>query len=530
VVRAMKPVSDPALLSQLNTPARMPVSDPALLAELDGPTEPQKAPLVNRAANLGAAYVDSRTFGLGPKVAAGIGSAIAKPVLEGVEALGGKEAPAFTDLYKMGVDKYSSPGKQAFKDDPALAVAASVAGGLKSGKQILGTKAGAQTANWLRTGNAGQRIAKGALVAAPSGALYGSGTSDVGDELSGAAKGAAIGAIGGAAVPAITSALGSAVKGASNIKTGIMSRSIEDLDDAAAAIKQRSSDSYAKMRQIGAVLNPQSTQNVAQRIAKDLAADGNLNPKLHDKSLAMFEEIQDATKKGAIGLEDLDQWRQVLGDIAGNFSDKVNARKATIMIKAIDDVVENIQDKDLIAGGEEAIQALKYGRQEWARQSKFNAVTDIIRNADGDANKLKRDLEKFRVNPKKTRGWSDAEKEALMSASRQTTGEGALKLLGKFGFDLGSGRAVGNTALPVLGGVAGGIGTASVGPAMAIPAVGTVARMGQKALARGKAESLLGVIENGAPMQQLTYSQRMGQALGNSPVTNKMAKALQVLP
>lgn len=344
------------------------------------------------------------------------------------------------------------------------------------------------------------RSAGSAAVAAPVGGLYAAGEADAGKRLEAMGEGARNTAFVAAALPVAGAVIGglggAAIKGAKNIKTGIAARLPEELDDAAMAIRDQATRQYAKMRDAGAVFSPQATQKIQDEISQTLAKDGSLNPRLHDKVLAVYDDINNSLSKGAVGLEELDQWRQVLGDIAGNFSDRVNARKATLMIKSIDDVVEKVQPNDLLTGGVEAVDALRAGREAWARQSKFSAVAEIVKNAGNDAYKLKRDLEKMLLNPKKHRGFSKVEMEALKTAARQTTGEGILKALGKFGFDIGSSRGIGNTALPTIGGIAAGL-SGGTGAGVLVPIAGTAARQGQKLLAFGKAEELLKVIEQG---------------------------------
>lgn len=354
-------------------------------------------------------------------------------------------------------------------------------------------------------GNLAAKMVGGAAVAAPVTGAYFAGEAQPGEMGEQFMQGAKLGGTLGAALPvagAVVGGLGgAAIKGAKNIKAGIGARGADELDDAAMAIKDVATQQYAKMRQAGAVFSPNATQNIQAKISQTLAQDGALNPRLHDKVLAVYDDISQGLSKGAVGLDELDQWRQVLGDIAGNFSDKVNARKATIMIKSIDDLVENVQPTDLISGGKQAVDALKAGREAWARQSRFRAVADIVKNSGNDVNKLKRDLTKMLLNPKKTRGFSKQEMDALKEAARQTTGEGIMKMVGKFGFDIGSGSATGNTGLPVITGTLTGLGSLATGGTggigVAIPAVGTVARSTQKALGFGKAENLLKLIEQG---------------------------------
>lgn len=349
-------------------------------------------------------------------------------------------------------------------------------------------------------GNLATRMAGGAAVAAPAFGAYKAGESEPGQRLDAFKEGMGTGAVVGAALPVAGAVVGgiggAALKGTKNAITGATARSVDDLREVAQTIRDSSSEAYSKMRDAGAILGPQATQNIALNLTETLKKDGALNPRLHDKVLAVYDDIQQAASKGAIGLEELDQWRQVLGDIAGNLGDKVNGRKAKLLMNGIDDIVNNVAPSDLLNGSVEAIDALKSGRALWAKQSKFNSVVDVINKSGGDANKLKRDLEKMLIDPRKTRGWSEAEKMALKDAARQTTGEGLLKMVGKFGFDLGSNLSVGNTALPAIGGVLAGTGS-GIGAGALVPVVGTAARSTQKAIARGKAENLLKIIEQG---------------------------------
>ncbi|NCC41584.1 MAG: hypothetical protein EOM21_19625 [Gammaproteobacteria bacterium] len=383
---------------------------------------------------------------------------------------------------------------EQMRERPVTSIASNIGGGIATIGTGATTRAGAAAGNFLRAGNTAARAGKGIATGAASGAAYGAGAGMDGDKAGGAKRGAVLGGVTGFAAPVLGSAASSAVGGTKNIFRGIGARGEAALNDAAQSIREVGTRAYEKMRSTGATFTPQASQRIVQKLDNALANDGPLNPRLHDKVTAVMDDVRE---NGFQDLEQLDQWRQVLGDVAGNFSDKVNQRKARLLINAIDDEILDIQPQDLSAGSREAVDALLEGREAWSRRAKFETVADIVKNAAGDANKLKRDLEKLRMNKKKTAGWSADEMNALALASKQTTGEGALKLLGKFGFDLGSGRAVGNTALPVAGGLLAGAGTGSLGPAAAIPAIGTAARMGQKALASGKAENLLRAIERG---------------------------------
>lgn len=136
----------------------------------------------------------------------------------------------------------------------------------------------------------------------------------------------------------------------------------------------------------------------------------------------------------------------------------------------------------------EAVDLLNQGRRQYQQASKFEDVSDILTKADGDPNKIKSGLTRFLNNENNTRGWSDAEKAALKNAASGSGTEKLLKMFGKFGFDPGNSLTMGNTVAPVIGGAVGGLGA---------PVGGTIARVGQKLAARGKAQNLLDTLQNG---------------------------------
>jgi len=379
---------------------------------------------------------------------------------------------------------------------PVASTVAEMTGALSTGVTGAATKTGSKIARWLSSGKLPTRMAKGAAVSAPSGFTYGAGSAegDLDERLKAGGEMALTSAVlaptvigGGAAVKHVAG-------GTKNLYKGFRARDVEALEQAANTIKDRSKQAYSYFRESGAKFKPQVSQKIIKQLESDLVSDGKLNPRLHDKVVGLMSDMKKEMKKTDLTLEGLDQWRQLFGEVAGNYTDKVNARKASLLMRSIDDAMGNINHKDLMEGTQEAIDALNLGRSEWARQSKFNQITDIVRKSDGDANYLKRELKKFVNNPKKTRGFTKEEMETLNEAATTSFGEGIMKMLGKFGIDLGNSR-IGNTALPVLGGAAATTAGGGIVGGAAVPAIGTGARYGQKLLARGKAEKLLKTIE-----------------------------------
>lgn len=166
---------------------------------------------LEKGVNLAASAAKGATFALGPKIASGVGSAIAKPVLEGVELLGGPEAPSYEQLYKMGVEKYSAPQQQAAQDMPLSALGAELAGGIVGGVGLAGTKAARAFGALARRGGPIGRIGAGAVAGESAQRVYEAGEAPAGQEGEVLGReGVSMGGVLGGAVPAV-GALGRAV-------------------------------------------------------------------------------------------------------------------------------------------------------------------------------------------------------------------------------------------------------------------------------------------------------------------------------
>jgi hypothetical protein len=444
---------------------------------------PETSTQMNTVEGAARGALQGATFGFGDEIVAGVG---ALPL----SLISGKD---IGQSYNELLDQERGRISQFREERPITAIGSEIGGSIGTGIAGLGTKAGAATARFIGSGGLPARIGKGALAGSASGGLYGLGTGEEGVRLESAGQGAVLGGAFGGAVPAAGALVKSSSKGLENTYKGFKARDVEQLQAASDAIKQRSQSAYQAMRESGATLKPQSAANVYRQMQEALTSE-KLNPRLHDKVIGLMEDMKEEVLNGDITVEGFDQWRQLFGEVAGNFTDKVNARKAKQIMSAMDDAITSVKPDDIITNDPNAINALKTARSEWAKKSKFDAISDIVKKSEGDANYLKRELKKFVNNPKKTRGFTKDELKQLNFAATQTAGESILKTLGKFGFDLGSSLSVGNTALPVIGGyLSTGI----------LPAVGTVARQGQKYIARGKAEDVLRLIEQGGNPNQL---------------------------
>jgi hypothetical protein len=357
-------------------------------------------------------------------------------------------------------------------------------------------------------------------------------------------KGAATGAVTGAAIGGVTEAAKVAGKGLANLGkdiiagykarpveaiAGFTNKPVQTLDAVASNIKEKSSVIYKAMQESNSTLTPKATKEVFTGIDSALSDSGIMNKRLHGDTLGIISDLKKLAKEksGNISIEELDQYRQLLGDVVKRNTDvagKLNADglKANIAINKLDDVVENLKP-ELITGGKGAVNLLNQARTEWGRYRKFDAITNIVKKADGDPNRLKTLMQNFVNNPKNLRGFNSVEREGLKKASRNTTSEGLLKAVGKFGFDLGSGRNSGNTALPVIAAFGGGAvgGGATAGTSIV---VGTLARQAQKLSARGKVDQVLRLIEGQNPEVATKLIQTLTPKTRNFVLINLLSK------
>lgn len=417
------------------------------------------------------------TFGLSDEIGSGLAA--------GAMALNKGSLNDIGSDYNTGLDAVRSRQNAFEKQNPVTSTALQLVGGIPA---ALAT-GGALSSSFGGSNLATRMLANGAAGAA-SGAAYGFGSGEGEGRLQSAGQGALAGGVLGAAIPIAPSAANAVAKttaqGAQTFGRGLMARNTEQLQDASSAMFKNASGTYDEMRNAGAVFNQGKSQQIADAVGQAVKSPqfiAELNP----KTTAIVNHIQDAAQTGQLSLSDLDQYRRLLSRV-GNTEDGVSAGSVR---SAIDNEVNNASDGDLVNGDIKGVQLLNQGRGDYAKASRFEAVSDVLQKANGDPNKIKAGLSRFVANDDNLRGFSSAEVSALRNAANTGIGENVLKAFGKFGFDF-SKSGTGNTVLPVLSAV-----SQAAGNPLGVPLTiaGTLARQGQKYIARGKAENVLRMIE-----------------------------------
>ena len=141
--------------------------------------------------------------------------------------------------------------------------------------------------------------------------------------------------------------------------------------------------SASPSKSIKSTLTPKATKEVFTGIDSALSESGIMNKRLHGDTLGIMSDLKKLAKEksGNVSIEELDQYRQLLGDVIKKNTDiagKLNADglKANIAIDKLDDVVENLKP-ELITGGKGAVNLLNQARTEWGRYRKFDAISKL---------------------------------------------------------------------------------------------------------------------------------------------------------
>lgn len=404
----------------------------------------------------------------------------------------------------------------------------------------LSTGAGTGKAVSSVIGGAAGRIAglgaAGAVGGATQQALSAQEEAGLQNRLEKTGEGAAMGAAFGAGLGALAEGGKAVAKGTKEfgkqIYKGYKATPIDDLPMVADEIAQGSSALYKQVEESGAYFKPDATRVLLNEIDSAVKEGGSLFKTNHPKTLGILKDIKQdiALKQKAgqsISLPQLDQYRKALSTASneavtplGKSTD--DGRRLGNAVAAIDDFLsQNPPEKILVSGDSNAINLYKNAQKEWQRYSQFSEIANIVKKADGDANRMKTLTKNFLDNPKKTRGYSPEIINGLKKASQNSNPEALSKALGKFGFDLGSGRNIGNTIVPGASILYGGPKGSSAA------AVGTLARQAQKMAARGKVEDVLNIIRGAKPQEAEKIINSLPLKTRNIILTNLTTKTVE---
>ena len=247
-------------------------------------------------------------------------------------------------------------------------------------------------------------------------------------------------------------------------------------------LRARASALYKEIDDIGGVIPRVQTQRLAANLSGSLKREG-YNPKIHPKLGGVLDEV-DNLAQGNASLQDIDTLRKVAANAAASI-DPSEARLGSMVIDRIDDFIDSVDLKS--TGGARAGQLYGEARSLWSRARKGELIAEAMEKAKNQASGFENGLRtQFRAllnNKRKMRGFNAEEKAAIAQIVRGGPTENIMKQLGKFGFTADQSSSMLLSSLGIAGGatIGGGAG------AVAVPAVGTVARRAAERLTRNNA-------------------------------------------
>lgn len=269
-------------------------------------------------------------------------------------------------------------------------------------------------------------------------------------------------------------------------------------------LKEIGTAAYKAADDAGVVVHPGSFQNFANRI-QGITKNAGIDRDIHPKATAAVRRIAEAAEEGKpLKLEDMEILRRVTQGARGSI-EKDERRIGSMIAEELDDYLARLGSNDVIAGDPQAAStALKTARDAWTRMSKSATIEDAIQKAgiragqftgSGFENALRTQFRQIAMNPKRMRGFSQAEKEAIKKVAMGGPLDNTMRMLGK---------------LAPTGVISGGIG-ASAGYAMggpvgmvAVPATGHLARKAATALTKRNVDDALDLVRRGAPLPKDT--------------------------
>lgn len=343
---------------------------------------------------------------------------------------------------------------------------------------------------------------QGAKVGAASGALQAAwdtynqalgGTEDV--SAGNIDKGEVAGAtIGGGLGHVVGSKVGGAI--ASRLEQRAANRALTEAAPSVEQLKGASRSIYNQLDDMGVTIDQSAMGQLGKRAMNRMLSEG-YHPQVHPKVAGTLKAFMQAAKKDST-LTNVQSLRKI-AQSAAQSNEPAEARLGAMLVDEVDGFIERVPQTAMkgMEEGADIGSMLKEARGLWARGKKGEMLTEAFRKAENQASGLENGLRvQFRAllnNPKKMRGFSAEEQEALKQVVQGGKTDNVLRALGKLGFSADQSSSM---LLATLG-VGGGAMVGGAPGGMLVPLIGTVARRKAEALTRGNADLAKGLVRAG---------------------------------
>ncbi len=256
--------------------------NPELQEEVAQPPAPKPQEEYSPAESAFIGAGQGATFGFGDEIISGLATPVAYGGIQLADMLGfdtgGQASKSIVDIYKQIQGESQAELNEAKRQNLISYVGGEVVGSIAGGIGAASTKAGKAAAKQLTKKVAG-RNKRAAVVGGGAGALYGAGTSDIGEGLEGAGVGLVEGAIGGVVGQKVGDA---AIKGVGKLKNYVINSDKKLSEVANKKLGDVTSDDVKKL------------SNEAYEVAAK--EGGELNPNYVNKLINEVKEFDDIDK------------------------------------------------------------------------------------------------------------------------------------------------------------------------------------------------------------------------------------------
>lgn len=283
------------------------------------------------------------------------------------------------------------------------------------------------------------------------------------------------------------------------------------LSDAADAAYKRADES-------GVVVTPESFGALKKKIVGEMEG---IDPTLHPDATAALKRITQS--EGPQSLKQLETLRRIANDAEGSIK-PADQRLAGKMVDELDDYIDSLTEKDVVAGDATKGKALAEARNFYSRKKKAEELDRLVSRAElsapnfsasGMENALRTEFRTLAKNDRRMRRFTAEEQEAIRKVAKGGSTENALRMLGK----LAPTGVV--SSLPTI------IATMSAGPIGIAPALaGLGGRYAATRMTMGNVAKANELVRRGPPGSPPIPPATLQEAVRNGVLTPEQAQFL----
>lgn len=284
-------------------------------------------------------------------------------------------------------------------------------------------------------------------------------------------------------------------------------------------VKTRAQQNYSVLDEQGVSIKPKSVLDMVGTLRQNLDKS-NWVPTNESKVVNVLKQFEDIVGTERVPFTKLENMRSMAVNLAQTpGQDNANTRRlGGILVSGIDDYINSLNGKDIIAGKEgldKSVKAVTSARQDWRNASKAQVIQDALDIADikgqlpqkSESELIRNNLANILANKNKRNLFTEAEVNEMKSVINGGPVDVIASLIGRF-----------NPLRPFGGAYSGSValGTSEPMAGAALAGAGLLTDVTQSALKRRAMDNLIRSIASGrvSPQENMKYRGALGGILG----------------